>query len=103
QQREMLGVSWAWSPGTNGPLAGDIVYMNARTEDEFNRRFRGKLRGAWVMMGAPYPIENPSWDSTAHADSIHLDSLRRAFQPHTDDERQFFGSRTYLVSEERPA
>lgn len=103
QQREMLGVSWAWSPGTNGPLAGDVVYMNARTEDEFNRRFRGKLRGAWVMMGAPYPIENPSWDSTAHADSIRLDSLRRAFQPHTDDERQFFGSRTYLVSEERPA
>src|SRR5579884_2629463 len=34
QQREMLGVSWAWAPGTNGPLAGDVVFMDARTEAE---------------------------------------------------------------------
>jgi len=103
QQRELLGVSWAWSVGTNGPLAGDVVYMDARTEDEFNRRFRGKLGGAWVMMGLPYPVDIPSVPLLTHADSAQLDSLRRVFQPHTPQEARFFNNRTALVAAEHPA
>ena len=51
QRRELLGVSWAWAPGTNGPLAGNVVYVDARTPQEYQRRFAGKLRGEWVMIG----------------------------------------------------
>src|SRR4051812_516099 len=103
QRRELQGVSWAWSPGTNGPLAGDVVLMDARSEDEFNRRFRGKLKGAWVMMGLAYPAETPSAPPVTHADSASLDSARRELQPRTNDEAWFFNNRTALVARENPA
>jgi hypothetical protein len=51
QRRELLAASWAWVPGTNGPLSGDVVLVDARTPAEFQHRFAGKLRGAWVMIG----------------------------------------------------
>lgn len=103
QQRELLGVSWAWSPGTNGPVAGDVVFMDARTEAEFNQRFRGKLHGAWVMMGLPYPNEAPANPPVTHADSARLDSARAELRPHTNDEANFFNARTALVARENPA
>src|SRR5207248_3188886 len=58
QHRELIGVSWAWSPGTKGPLAGDVMLVDARTPREFNARFAGKLRGAWVMIGPAAVIPN---------------------------------------------
>jgi len=103
QQREMLGVSWAWAPGTNGPLAGDVVFMDARTEAEFNRRFKGKLAGKWVMMGLPYPQENMADPPVTHADTARLDSLRSEIRAHNADETRFFGIRTALVAYEHPA
>jgi carboxypeptidase Q len=103
QKREMLGVSWAWSPGTNGPLAGDVVFMDARTEAEFNTRFHGKLAGKWVMMGLPFPNENMADPPVTHADTAHLDSLRQQIRPHDPDESQFFARRTALVAYEHPA
>ena len=89
QERELLGVSWAWAPGTNGPLAGDVVFMDARTESDWNKRFRGKLSGKWVMVGPASIQINPDGPPLAHADSLRLDSLRKANQPHTDEEREF--------------
>jgi hypothetical protein len=89
QERQLLAVSWAWAPGTNGPSAGDVVYMDARTEADWKRRFAGKLKGKWVMVGPAYPNANPDGLPMAHADSVHLDSLRKANQPRTDDERRF--------------
>jgi hypothetical protein len=103
QKRELLGVSWAWSPGTNGPLAGDVVFMDARTEAEFNRRFKGKLAGKWVMMGLAYPNENPADPPVTHADSATLDSARAVLRPRTDDEAFFFNNRTYFAAREHPA
>lgn len=103
QKRELLGVSWAWSPGTNGPLAGDVVMLDARTEAEFNRRFKGKLAGKWVMMGPAYPNENPADPPVTHADSARLDSARAALRPRTDDEAFFISNRTYFAAREHPA
>ncbi|HXT14883.1 MAG TPA: M20/M25/M40 family metallo-hydrolase [Gemmatimonadaceae bacterium] len=103
QRREMIGVSWAWSPGTNGPLAGDVVFMDARTEAEFNDRFKGKLAGKWVMMGLPYANENPAAPPVTHADSAHLDSLRRSVFARNPDETHFFAIRTALAAYEHPA
>ncbi|HEY4129703.1 MAG TPA: M20/M25/M40 family metallo-hydrolase [Gemmatimonadaceae bacterium] len=103
QHRELLGVSYAWAPGTNGPLAGDVVYVDARTEDEFNRRFRGKLAGKWAMLGPPIPIENPSAPPATHADSARLDSARAAIRAHNKDESYFFVNRAYFIAHEKPA
>jgi len=38
----------AWSPGTNGPLTTDVVYVDARTEADL-QKFKGKLSGKIVL------------------------------------------------------
>lgn len=103
QQRELQSVSWAWSPGTNGPLAGDVVYVDSRTEDDFNRRFTGKLGGAWVMVGPAFPNENPANPLVTHADSARLDSARAALRPRDNAEAFFIGNRAAFIAREHPA
>jgi len=103
QKRELLGVSWAWSPGTNGPLAGDVVYMDARTTQDFNARFKGKLAGKWVMMGLAFPTENPADPPVTHADSARLDSARAMLRARNSDESSFLPRSTGFVALEHPA
>lgn len=38
----------AWSPGTNGPVTGEVVYFDAKNEADL-QRFKGKLKGAIVL------------------------------------------------------
>ena len=38
----------AWSPGTNGPITTDVVYVDARTEADL-QKFAGKLKGKIVL------------------------------------------------------
>ena len=77
-ERWLNAVSWAWAPGTNGPVNGDVVYMDANTRADFNTRFAGKLRGKWVLARGPVTIWNPDGPTMTHADSVRADSLRRA-------------------------
>jgi carboxypeptidase Q len=103
QRRELIGVSWAWAVGTNGPRAGTVVLVDARTEAEFDRRFKGKLGGAWVMVGPAYPVPNPDGPLPTAAESARTDSLRVAQQPHTDEERRFMPARSWYAARERIA
>jgi hypothetical protein len=103
QERQLLAVSWAWAPGTDGPLAGDVVLMDARTEGDWNRRFAGKLKGKWVMVGPAYPNANPDGVPMTHADSSRLDSLRKANQPKTEEERNFARYRETFLWDEKLA
>lgn len=100
QQRELLGVSWGWSPGTNGPVAGNVVLMDARTPQEYQKRFAGKLRGAWVMLGPAQPVVNLADPLVTRADSMRQDSIVRALAPHDDTERKFFAERFWYVAGE---
>ena len=103
QHRELQGVSWAWSPGTKGPVAGDVVFMDARTQSDYDRRFAGKLRGAWVMLGPAYPVTNAAAPPVTHADTARLDSLARSLGPRTREEAEFFNSRISLLAHEGAA
>ena len=38
----------AWSPGTDGPITADVVYIDARTEADLEK-FKGKLNGKIVL------------------------------------------------------
>ena len=77
-ERWLNAVSWAWAPGTNGTVNGDVVFMDATTREDFNARFAGKLRGKWVLARGPVSIWNPDGPPMSVADSTRLDSLRRA-------------------------
>ena len=101
-ERWVAGASWGWSPGTRGPTAGDVIYMDATTPDDFRSRFAGKMRGGWLMLAAPYPRMNPAARTTT--DSLRVDSLRRASRERnqrlTTDQRAFLAELPALLARE---
>jgi carboxypeptidase Q len=100
QHRELLGASWGWAPGTNGPRAGDVVMVDARSEADFVVHFAGKLKGKWAMIGPAAIIPNPDGPALTPRDSARLDTLRRALQPKNNEERRFMPSRAWMASKE---
>ena len=76
--RWLHAASWAWAPGTQGPVSGDVVFVNSTTRDDFTARFAGRLRGKWVLQRGPAPLLNPDGPPSTHADSVNLDSLKRS-------------------------
>jgi carboxypeptidase Q len=104
-ERWITAASWAWSPGTNGPTAGNVMHMNATTSADFQTRFAGKLRGAWVMLAEPYPRMNPA--ARTPADSVRVDSLRRVRRERTQrltaEQRTFLSELSGTLARERIA
>jgi carboxypeptidase Q len=101
-ERWLPAVSWAWAPGTPGPVAGDVVFVSATTVAGFEREYRGRLRGAWVMLGPPYPRLNPG--GALPADSARVDSLRREQRQRAQsldaEQRAFLARRDQLLAAE---
>jgi hypothetical protein len=77
--RQLIGASWAWAPGTDGPETGDVVYVDALTPAEYSARFASSVRGKWVMTRPPAFVWNPDGPPMTAADSARADSGRRAF------------------------
>ena len=75
-QRWLEATSWAWAPGTSGPKAGKVLYVDARDRADYERRFAPNVHGAWVMLSPPAPLHSP--DAPSARDSARVDSLRRA-------------------------
>lgn len=44
-----------WSPSTNGPVTGDVVYVNIQNEKDIDQ-YRGKLAGKVILFGAMRPV-----------------------------------------------
>ena len=44
----IIGYPKAWTPGTDGPITGEVVQVEIRTEADFEK-YRGKLKGAIVL------------------------------------------------------
>ena len=45
----------AWSPSTDGALAAQVVYFDAKSEADF-AKFKGKVKGAIVLTGPPREV-----------------------------------------------
>jgi hypothetical protein len=75
-ERWLQGASVGWAPGTEGEVEGDVVHVDARSEREFRERFRGRLRGAWVITRAPMPMFDVFRPSAA--DSARVRDARAA-------------------------
>jgi hypothetical protein len=76
----------AWSPGTRGTVAGDVVYLDAKSDSALDT-WRGKLRGRFVLMGEPR-------DLTAHFSpeatrSTDTELLELANAPMPEERRKF--------------
>jgi carboxypeptidase Q len=46
----------AWSPGTNGALRGEVVFLDVKTEADL-ARYKGKLKGKIVLLSPARPVE----------------------------------------------
>ncbi len=44
----VIGYPKAWTPGTDGPIVGEVIHLDVRTEADFEK-YRGKLKGAIVL------------------------------------------------------
>ena len=46
----LLSYPKAWSPGTDGPIEGDIIYLDAKTDSALDT-YKGKLKGKFILHG----------------------------------------------------
>jgi len=53
----------AWSPSTNGPITGKVVYVEAKNENDL-AKYKGKLKGAIVLVDRTQKIE-PNFEPLA--------------------------------------
>jgi hypothetical protein len=73
----------AWSPGTNGVIRGDVVYLDVSSESDL-AKYRGKLRGKIVLFA---PVRNlppnfvPDAPRTSEADLQTLADAKLGDQP----------------------
>ena len=51
------GYPKAWSPGIDGPINAEVVYLDARTRADFPK-FAGQLRGKVVLIGIVKPLDD---------------------------------------------
>jgi carboxypeptidase Q len=94
--------SGGWSPGTDGSVQGAVVGVTYRTIDDLEK-YRGKLKGAIVLLGAPREMEHPTnplttpWNEEAVAvahpkgDTPYISAdyrkIRQALTKMMDDEK----------------
>ena len=67
----------AWSSSTKGTISGDVIYLNAATEEELVK-FHGKLKGNLVMITEPFALK-PHFqpDAARQVDSVLLKLANR--------------------------
>ena len=56
QDIPLIAYPKAWSPATNGAIAGDVIYLDAKTESDLDQ-FKGKLKGAIVLVQPPRELK----------------------------------------------
>jgi carboxypeptidase Q len=70
--RWVTGQSWAWTVGTGGKsLAGPVVLTDLSTPESL-AVYRGRVKGAWVLPRAAFPLWNPDGPAITPEDSIRL-------------------------------
>jgi dipeptidyl aminopeptidase/acylaminoacyl peptidase len=93
--------SWAWTPGTDGKIQGDVVVLNATTAEEL-AKFKGKLKGAIVMARPPTKlIAAEDLDKPfGPVGGAAATSPDRAPQRSREEMRAFFKEMSDLMSQE---
>ena len=70
--RAITAHSWAWTEGTGGKtVAGPVILADLSTPESL-AVYRNKVKGAWVLPRAPYPVWNPDGPEKTMADSTRL-------------------------------
>ncbi|HEV2860913.1 MAG TPA: M20/M25/M40 family metallo-hydrolase [Pyrinomonadaceae bacterium] len=84
----------AWSPGTEGPLVAEVVYVDAKNEQELER-FRGTLRGRVVLNGPTREVKAHFTPEAERVTEKDLLDLANAPDPATRPPRQSRNTEQY--------
>jgi Peptidase family M28 len=71
---QFLALPEAWTPGTNGPIRGEVAEVKASSAADLDQ-YRGKLAGKIVLLGeprVPEPVEKPLFRRDDDADLARL-------------------------------
>lgn len=75
------GMSIAWTPGTKGLVSGECVLIGDTQDADLRQRFRGKLKGKWVLAQMPADMR-AQWDPVARRlTQADLDLLETPARP----------------------
>jgi carboxypeptidase Q len=75
--RAITAHSWAWTEGTRGKAVdGPVVLADVSTPESLAVN-RTKVKGAWVLPRAPYPVWNPDGPEKTPEDSARLEEQLR--------------------------
>jgi carboxypeptidase Q len=79
----LIAYAKAWSPGTKGTVRGPVVHLTATTDEEL-AAYKGKLKGAVVLMMPPRTLE-AMWQApaTRYSDSQLLEMANAGIQTPT--------------------
>lgn len=76
---DVVAASWAWAPGTNGKtVRGPVARIDASAPDSL-AAYRGRVKGAFVMLRAPSLVWNGDGPAMTAADSERQREQLRAF------------------------
>ena len=81
----------AWSPSTNGKISGEVIYLDAATEEELET-YRGKLKGKFVMIDTLRELKEWFDPLTSRFDSERLLKMANAPMPTPRVFRNYRGS-----------
>ena len=98
QSIPLIAYPKAWSPGTNGSITADVVYLNAKDEAELER-FKGKLKGAIVLTSPMREVKAQFEALGTRRDEKDLLGLADAPEPRGGPQRRTF----QLTPEQRTA
>jgi carboxypeptidase Q len=63
----LIAYSKAWSPGTNGTVREEVVFLDVKTPADIDR-YKGKLKGKIVLFSPPAARRSAVWPTCAAAD-----------------------------------
>ncbi|HSS48381.1 MAG TPA: M20/M25/M40 family metallo-hydrolase [Thermoanaerobaculia bacterium] len=79
----------AWAPGTNGPVRGDVMRVDIKSEKDFDR-YRGKIAGKVLLIDDAAKFEEPDTPAFRRQSAADLEKAGAFRVPNNDgrDERR---------------
>ncbi len=76
----VIAYAAAWTPGTNGPVTGDVVRIQADSAPDLEK-YRGKLRNAFVVLAPPRQLSPRFVPDAERYTDAELDSMAASGPP----------------------
>lgn len=75
RRTSLMAIPLAWTPGTQGTVEAEVVYLDAVTEAEL-QKYKGKLAGKVVMLNEPTDSEEPHRELSKRYSAAELAEMK---------------------------